>query len=146
MRSILLALLLQSLVPAGQSLDSQVSLDRVREGLLRPGQFQAPPPQPTERPLFRIRVEERSPLAGEAWDETSLIPPWIRPAAPPVHYEFLKSVTPEEFRSSTLHPCCDVLPLVKLLSDAVSDQLRAARQARAKREVENAMRAAGIQP
>jgi hypothetical protein len=83
-------------------------------------------------------------LFGDAWDETSLIPPWIRPSAPPMHFDFLTSVTPDEVRSSTLHPCCDVLPLVSAVGGIVSKRVQAAKQERAKREVERAMRAAGI--
>jgi hypothetical protein len=140
MVSILLSLLLQSPASAGQTIDLPVSLDRVREGLTRPGRFQAPPARPLKRPLFQIHIEQPVFIFGEAWDDTSTVPPWIRPSAPPVHFDFLAAVTPEEVRSSTVHPCCDVLPLV----GAVSRRMQSARQGRAKREVERAMRAAGI--
>jgi hypothetical protein len=94
--------------------------------------------------LFRIRIEQPRLLLGNAWDETSLIPPGIRPSTPPMHFDFLSSVTPEEVRSSSLHPCCDVLPLVSAVSGMVGRRVQAAKQGRAKREVERAMRSAGI--
>ena len=146
MVSILLMLIMQSQAPAGQSAESGISLDRVREGLLRPSRLEVPPPPSTDRPLFRIQVEERSPLVGDAWHDTSVVPSWIRPSAPPVHFEFLMSGTPEEFRSSTVYPCCDILPLINAIRKTVSQGLRAAKQQRAKQEVERVMRAAGIQP
>jgi len=61
-----------------------------------------------------------------------------------MHFDFLASVTPQEVRSSTLHPCCDVLQLVSAVSGIVSKGVRAVKQRRAKREVERVMRAAGI--
>ena len=137
---ILLALLLQSPPTTVQAVDLPVSLDRIRDGITRPGRFEAPPARPLRRPLFRIQIEQPVFLFGETWDNTSIVPPWIRPPAPPVHFDFLASVTPEEVRSSTVHPCCDVLPL----AGVVSRQLQGAKQRRATREVQRAMRAAGI--
>jgi hypothetical protein len=137
---ILLALLLQSAPTAVQAVDLPVSLERIRDGITRPGRFETPPARPLRRPLFRIQIEQPVFLSGDSWDETSVVPPWIRPSAPPVHFDFLASVTPEEVRSSTVHPCCDVLPLAGI----VSRQLQRAKERRATREVERAMRAAGI--
>ena len=137
---ILLVLLMQSPPPAVQAVDLPVSLDRIRDGITRPARFQVPPARPLRRPLFRIEIDQPVFLFGEAWDNTSIVPPWIQPPAPPVHFDFLAAVTPAEVRSSTLHPCCDVLPLV----GAVSRRVQSVKEGRAKREVERAMRAAGI--
>ena len=141
---ILLALLLQSPPPSLQAVDLPVSLDRIREGITRPGRFEAPPARPFRRPLFRILIEQPVVLFGEAWADTSIVPPWIRPPVAAVHFDFLATVTPEEVRPSTVHPCCDVLPLVGAISGIVNQRVGAAKQGRAKREVERAMRAAGI--
>jgi hypothetical protein len=143
---ILLALLLQSPPPAVRAVDLPVSLDRIRDGITRPGRFEVPPARPLRRPRFRILIEQPVILVGEAWDDASIVPPWIQPSAPPVQFDFLAAVTPEEVRSSTLHPCCDVLPLVGAISGIVSQRVQAGKQRRAKREVERAMRAAGIRP
>ena len=69
-----------------------------------------------------------------------MVPSWIRSSATPVHFDFLASVTPEQVRALTLHPCCDVLPIV----GAISKRIQSAKEGRARREVERTMRAAGI--
>lgn len=140
MVAILLVLLLQSPATTGQAVDLSVSLERVREGLARPNRFRVPPPRPMKRPLFRLHVEQPRLLTGEAWDDTSLMPLWIRPSGPPAHVDFLAAVAPEEVRGSTLHPCCDVLPIV----EAIGKRLQAGKRGRAQREVARTMRAAGI--
>lgn len=142
--TLLVTLLLQSPAQPAQTVDLPVSLDRVREGLARPGRFELPPPRPLRRPLFRIRIDQPMLLTGEAWEDRSVTPPWVRPSTPPLHYDFLSSVTPQEVRSSTVHPCCDVMPVLEAVSGLIGKGVRAAQQRRAKREVERAMRAAGI--
>ena len=144
MVSILLTLLLQAPPPTAQTVDLPVSLDHVREGLARPGRFQVPPPRPPRRPLFRVRIDQPMLLTGEAWEDRSVTPPWVRQSAPVAHFEFLSSVTPQEVRSSTVHPCCNVMPIVDTLGGLVGKGIRAVKDKRAKREVERAMRAAGI--
>jgi hypothetical protein len=144
MMTVLLTLLLQAPPPAGQTVELPVSLDRLREGLARPGRFELPPPRPPRRPLFRIRIEQPMLLTGEAWEDRSVTPPWVRPSAPTVHFDFVSSVTPEEVRSSTIHPCCNVMPVVDAVSGLIGKGIRAAKERRAKGEVERAMRAAGI--
>lgn len=121
-----------------------MSLERVREGLARPGRFQLPPPRPWRRPLFRVRVEQWIPFENDPWDDTLPTPPWVRPPAPAVHFEFLSAVTPEESRSPTVHPCCNVTPALGAIGGFIKARIRAGKEQRAKREVENAMRAAGI--
>ena len=80
------------------------------------------------------------PLSGEAWDMVPVAPSWIQPSTSPYHVDFLASVTPAEVRASTMHPCCDVLPVLGVIKKG----LRSAKDARAKREVERTIRAAGI--
>jgi len=142
---VLVALLAQSPPPAAQQVDLPVSLDRVREGLARPGRFDLPRPRPWRRPLFRVSTEGRPfEFENEAWDDTTFTPPWVRPLAPTAHFEFLSAVTPEESRSPTVHPCCNVTPVVGVIAGLVKDGVRAAKERSARREVERAMREAGI--
>jgi hypothetical protein len=61
------------------------------------------------------------------------VPPYIRPPAPPVHFEFLQQVTDEYFRASTLFPVG--LPLVPMF-----EQLNKATKRRNKRLAEKAAR------
>lgn len=138
------ALLLQPAGAAAQSADLPVSLDRIRQGLEQRRLFDLPPPRPPGRPLFRTTVEVPELFEGEPWDLKSPIPLWARPSLPPVHLDFLASVTPPEVRASTLYPCCDVLPAVMAVTDVVGKGIKALKQRSARREVENAMRAAGI--
>jgi hypothetical protein len=141
---LLLAVLLQA--PQAPPVDVPVSLERVREGLQRPGRFDLPPepPRPWRRPLFRVTVEEHLLFEMGAWEDTSIVPPWVRPQRPLYHYEFLSMVTPEEVRGPTLHPCCNAMPLVQKLGGLITGGMRAAQKARARREVERVMRDAGI--
>jgi hypothetical protein len=140
MAAILLALLLQAPATPAPTVNLPVSLERVRDGLERPNRFAMPPPRRPKRPTFTLTIDEQWSMPGEAWDDLSLAPLWVRPSMPPTHFELLSAVTPEEVRASTLHPCCDVLPIV----GAISKRITSAKQARAKREVERTMRAAGI--
>lgn len=140
---IFLVLLLQSQAPSTQSIDLPVSLDRIRAGLATAGLFDPPPPRPWRLPIFRIRVEQWQ-LEGNPWDENSFAPVWVQPSTPPLQFQFLQSVTPDEVRSPSVHPCCDVMPAVTAARSLVTKGVRAVKQARARREVEQAMRAAGI--
>lgn len=140
----LLLVLLQAPQAAPPPVELPVSLERVRQGLARPGRFDSPQPRPWRRPLFRSRVDERLLFEAPAWEDTSVVPPWVRPTAPTYHYEFLSMVTPEEVRGATLYPCCNVGPLIDRVGDMVTKGVRAIKHGRAKREVERVMRDAGI--
>ena len=144
MLPVLLALMLQSPASGDQQGRVPVSLERIREGLARPGRFELPPPRPLRRPLFTVEINQRMLVFEDPWVDTSPTPPWVRPSTTSYHYEFLSAVTPEEVRSATLHPCCDVLPVVGAVRDFVGKRIRSVKERRAKREVEEAMRAAGI--
>jgi hypothetical protein len=143
MPAIVLALLLQTPMQAPPTIDLPVSLDRIREGLARKPIFEVPPRRPFAA-IFRVRVEGWVAFEDDAWEERSTVPLFAQPSAPPVHFEFLQSTTPEEVRASTVHPCCDVMPAVSAVGSFVKERVRSARERRAKGEVEQAMRAAGI--
>ncbi len=141
---LLLALVLQTSGAPDQSTSLPVSIERVREGLERPGRFRLPPPRPWRRPLFTVKVEQRALIFEDLWKETSPTPPWVRPTMPVGHFDFLASVTPAEVRSATLHPCCPATPVIGAVSRLVGKGVRALKERRARREVEAAMKAAGI--
>ena len=144
MLAIAIVLLLQQPpAPATQPAELPVSFDRIREGLARPGIFDPPPPRAWQG-IFRVRIEAWEAFEDKPWEDRSPTPLWVRPSAPPAHFEFLKTTTPEEFRASTLHPCCDVIPVITSAGRFVGKQVRSIKERRAKREVERAMQAAGI--
>jgi hypothetical protein len=142
MVAMLFALLLQAPSQA-PPVQLPVSLERVREGLTRKPALEIPAHSPWAG-IFRVRVEGWR-FEEKAWAEPS-VEGWIRSAAPQSHVDFLQTVTPEHFRASTMYPCCDVMPVVESVTNLVRGGVRAIRQARAKREVEQAMKAAGIIP
>lgn len=141
MLAIAIVLLLQQ-PPAAQPAELPVSFDRIREGLARPGRFDPPPPRAWR--VFRTRIEGWIAFEDKPWESRSPTPLWVQPSAPPAHFEFLQSTTPEEFRAATVHPCCDVIPAITTASRFIGKQVRSIKERRAKREVERAMQAAGI--
>ena len=139
-----LFLLLQAPARPPEPVELPVSVDRIREGLARPpSPFDLPPPR-AWRAVFRVKVEAWVPFEAPAWADDSPVPLFVRPSAPPLQFEFLQSVTPEEVRASTVHPCCNVMPAVSAVGSAIRNGIRSVKEKRAKREVEEAMRAAGI--
>jgi hypothetical protein len=141
---VLFALMLQSPPPGDQQAKMPGSLERIREGLARPGRFDLPPPRPWRRQLFKVEITGRVLVLEDPWVDTSLTPPWVRPSMSSYQYEFLSAVNPGEVRASTLNPCCDVLPAVGAVRGFIGKRIRSVKERRAKREVEEAMRAAGI--
>ena len=143
MVTIVVAVLLQAQPPPpAPPVQLPVSLDRVREGLSRPSPFEIPPHSPFAG-VFRVTVEAWEPFERKAWVEATA-QGWIRGAAPQSHIDFLQKVTPEEFRASTVYPCCNVIPAIEAIGSFIGGRVRAIKEARAKREVAEAMRAAGI--
>ena len=135
------ALLLQAPAPAPPP-QLPVSLDRVRQGLSRPSRFEVPPRNPFTL-VFRLNVEAWEPFDETIWAKATE-DGWVRAFAPQAHIDFLQEVTPEEFRSSTVYPCCNMMPVVQAVGGFVQNRVREIKQSRARREVAEAMRAAGI--
>lgn len=132
-----LLVLLQAAAPPSAAPQTllPMSLERATRELERPRILieQAPPDQPT----FRVEVRELLPI--EPWVDRQTAP-W-RLKVPRDHYEYLNSVTPEEFRGATLHPCCiPVLSIIESISNRLEASRRARREARAKQIVEQALR------
>ena len=146
MLGLALALLLQAPAQPSQPtppIELPVSIDRIREGLARRPIFEPPPPR-AWRNVFRVHIDAWLPFDKSAWAEHTMTPPWMRPLAPPTHFQFLESVVPDEVRGATLHPCCNVSPVIGAVSGAIRNTIRSVKENRAKREVQEAMKAAGI--
>jgi len=114
-----------------------VSLDRIRRGL------ESPPATVTVRssnpdlPLvFRLEIRER-PLPYEHLWGQDFVPAYVRPTRPIYHHEFLEQVTPDLFRATAVHPCCDVLPLLNKLRRTGPDRNA---ESKARLEVKKALK------
>ena len=143
MLGICLALALQS-PPAAQAVELPVSLDRVRSGLTRSGLFDPPKPRPWRGLVFRMKVEKDDVLAAAPWAETWMVPNYVRPTSSPTHFQFLQTTAPAKTRSSSLGIGLDVIPALYAAKRYIDRRIYAAKEARAKKEVAEAMRAAGI--
>jgi hypothetical protein len=140
--SLLLALLLQT-PPALPAPSPSVSIERVKRALDRPAiRFDQPPP---EVPVFRVEARKRTIWLESPWKDHSVTPVYVQPQMPITHYDFLMSVTPEEFRAATLYPCCiDLVPVFEFLFDQATGAGRLYRQSRAKRTVTKALNEIGV--
>jgi hypothetical protein len=105
---ILVVVLAQSApaAPDGEQLDRIRSAVAVKPAIIIPAE-----PDDTGKPVFRVRVDAWT-LNYKPWEQPRKpgdVPSYVRPSMPLPHYEFLKMVTPEEFRASTLyHPVLSV--------------------------------------
>ena len=142
----LLALLLQSPPVQPQQADPPpeppVSIERIKARLEHPGiPIHAQPPT---GPVFRVQVRERPMRFTALWEDESMVPSYVQPRMPIEHYEFLKMVTPEEFRAGTLYPCCiDLVPLFDYVGDQIDTAVRNDNQARARRFVQKSLQLFG---
>lgn len=124
--------------PAGEL---PVSVERIQKELTR-----LAPQKPLEiPPVFRLTIEGRPMRFRPAWDplNDTVVPGWVRPKMPIYHYEFLKQVTPEEFRAGTLFavPLSKLLePVASRLADEIREALKRRAEERARKEVDEALR------
>ncbi len=124
--------------PAMSQPELPVSVDRIQKELAKP------PPIETEESMatFRLTIEARPMRFKPLWDTTDpMLPSYVRPRMPLYHYEFLMAITPEAFRGGVLYPISiDVLPGVELLADRIREAWQRRREARARKEVDEALR------
>ena len=110
----------------GREPQASTDLERVRRALAAPApSLLASESVRREGVVFRVKV--RGLALVPAWEDRSIVPPWIRPSAPPTHFEFLEQVTPEEFRAGTLYPGALGIPVVPLV-EYLSRHYKAARR------------------
>lgn len=122
---------------AAEAVDA-AKLERIRRVLAEPA-ITVTSPLPREGPVFRVTVHGPKP-DRPVWEGWSAVPSYIRPSMPIDHYEFLQQVTPEAFRSVTLHPVgVPIVPLVELLGKQIRTAQRKSAEARAREEVRLAL-------
>jgi hypothetical protein len=121
-----------------------ISVDRIQRALATPE-----PDKAVKIPtVFRVTVEgrPRDLFVLAPWDPANdtLVPLWVRPKMPIYHFEFLQMVTPEAFRSGTLYGAnlfeVDLAPIARRLVDEIRDARQRRKEARARKEVDDALR------
>jgi hypothetical protein len=136
-----LALVLQAHTPAPPppARDLPVSLERIKRGLEKPSDVVVISGAPGIPPIFRMEVEEQRLDFERLWREDLPMPTYVRPSRGLTHHEFVGAVTPELFRGTVQHPCCNVLPAIEALGSAIARGSRKRAEARARREVRKAL-------
>ena len=140
---ILTALLAQSGAPPGPaaSAGNPVDLERIRTALAeQPAITTTSSSGADGRPVFKMAIESWK--VGSLWADISPVPSYIRSRYPSYHDEFLRLVTPEDFRAGTLYPAAIGLPigpLLELLGKQMAWPHRKTKQERARDEVRQAL-------
>jgi hypothetical protein len=124
--------------PAMSQPELPVSVDRIQKELAKPAPIETEESMAT----FRLTIEARPMRFKPLWDTTDpMLPSYVRPRMPLYHYEFLMAVTPEAFRGGVIYPISiDVLPGVELLADQIRQAWQRRREARARKEVDEALK------
>lgn len=139
---LVLALLLQAQPPPPAPAPLPVSLERIRRQLQTPpGPFDAQPVNIGLPSAFYVMVEEALIDPERLWENGTLVPVYVRPTRNLYQHEFLDTVTPEMFRSTAKHPCCDVVPLLSAAARKIGGAYRKYSESRARREVREAIKA-----
>jgi hypothetical protein len=135
-----LALVLQAQTPLVQPPpELPVSLERIRRGLDQRPTITVTYGVDNLAPFFRVKVEERLLDLEQQWREDLPVPTFARPSRGLTHHEFLGMVTPELFRGTVQHPCCNVLPAIEAIGSAIARGSRRLAESRARRDVRKAL-------
>jgi hypothetical protein len=117
-----MSLLLLQVQAAEPAPPQATSLDRIRKGLETPVATVTVESSTPDVPLiFRLEVRER-PLPYEHLWHGDAVSAHVRPVRGLTHHEFLEQVTPDLFRSTSMYPCCPVLPLLAKLRKTGPDK------------------------
>ena len=139
---LVLALLMQAPPAPPTPASLPVSLERIRRELQAPpGPFEAPEVKIGLPSIFYVMVEEALIDSERLWENGTLVPVYVRPTRNLYQHEFLDAVTPEMFRSTAKHPCCDVVPLLGAAAKKISGAYRKSSESKARREVREAIKA-----
>lgn len=134
--------LLQAQPPAQQPVPPAntlpVSLERIRREL-QTSEVTIQSTDPASPPLIRVEVVDRYLRYEDLWKDHTLTPSYVRPSRGLVHHEFLEQVTPDLFRGTAMHPCCDVLPLLGLAKKGITRLKRSIDEERARKEVRESL-------
>lgn len=122
-------------------------LNRIRKGLASAAPVLIAPADKDGHPVFRVTVRGRL-WERPLWTEDTMRPGYVRPMAPPVHFEFLSQTTTNEyFRAGVLYPppFPISLPLFAALkwlgSSGPPEEVRRKREAKAREEVQKELEA-----
>jgi hypothetical protein len=119
---LVMSLLLLQMQAAEPAPPPATSLDRIRKGLETPVATVTVESSNPDVPLiFRLEVRER-PLPYEHLWQGDAVSAHVRPVRGLTHHEFLEQVTPDLFRSTSMYPCCPVLPLLAKLRKTGPDK------------------------
>jgi hypothetical protein len=124
------------------------SLERIRAGLAQPARIPTPPStppsgtSPSGRPLFQVHIDVDT-MPPWDWLGTKMpVPTYVRPSYTLTHHEFMLGVTPEMFRGVAVHPYgVPVFSVGRAIGEAVRGPLRRRKEAKARREVDEARKA-----
>jgi hypothetical protein len=119
---------------------SDGSLERIKRALAEEPEFVIEQ-EPGAKPRIRVRISQEAPKIELPWIDRTIRSAYVRPSQPPDHYEFLKTVTPEEFRGGVLHPIgVDLVRVAEFLGGKWNGLMRERREKKARREVEEDLR------
>ena len=91
--------------------------------------------EPKDGPVFRVLIRAPRPQRP-LWEIDSMIPGYVRPSMPGVHYDFLSQVTDDVFKAGVLYPGMSLGPLLNWLGGNKSkEQVRREKEAKARQEV-----------
>jgi hypothetical protein len=117
--------------------------DRIRDALAETPAIAIPAEtDDSGKMVFRVKIQLWT-LTGHPWDQdATIIPDYVRPTMPLAHYEFLRMVTPEDFRASTLyHPVLSVTFDPVVVKKFVQAHRRATAERQAREEVRRELEA-----
>jgi hypothetical protein len=129
---------------------ADLTLESVRLGLAACGPLRTAAAKRDDagRPVFRVHVEEIGPRPGGRliWDPAidTAVPSYVRPRWPGPHYEFLKVVTPEEFRGGLTPAGVDVLGIVDVVRNGQRSRAEQTARRRVREELAAFKRRVGI--
>jgi hypothetical protein len=127
---VLAAVLAQAQVPA----TGDRNLERIRKALAEPAPI-ATSLETKEGPVFRVLIRAPRP-PRPLWDTDTMIPSYVRPSMPGLHYDFLAQVTDPVFKAGVLYPGMSLGPLLKWLGGNKSkEDVRREKEAKARKEV-----------
>jgi len=128
------ALLLAAVLAQSQATPAGPDLERIRKALEEPAPI-AQSLLPKDGPVFRVVIRAPRP-PRPLWQTDSMIPSYVRPAMPGLHYDFLSQVTDDVFKAGVLYPGMSLGPLLKWLGGNKSkEQVRREKEAKARKEV-----------
>jgi hypothetical protein len=119
-------------------------LERIRKALSEPAPvFTIAASVDKDGPVFRMRIKAFD--LGPAWEDRSIVPPYVRPWFRAYHHEFLEQVLQnrersEVFRGPTLYPIgIEMIQLVQFLAKHINAANQRRHEADVKEEVRLAL-------